>query len=88
MFVRNIAAAFRVAAGRKSVVENLSNSLVERNHELDHLFSVKEVVMKEKLRKKKGDTEEEENDDEVDAEGYKDINTVGISIAKLSLNFN
>ena len=61
-------------------MENLSNSLVERNHELDHLFSVKEVVMKEKLRKKKGDTQEEENNDEVDAEGYKDINTVGVSI--------
>ena len=39
---------------------NLSRSLVERNHELDPLFSVREIIMKEKPGKKKDDTEEEE----------------------------
>ena len=68
-------------AGRKSVVSNLSSSLVERNHELDHLFSVKEIIMKEKPKKKKDDTEHDEEDDEIlDAAGYRDLPTVGVSI--------
>ena len=70
---RKIAAAFRVQAGRKSVVAQLSESLVKRNHELDHLFSVKKVIMKEKPKKKKDDDEADEDD--LDEAGYRDLPT-------------
>ena len=53
-------------AGRKAVEANLSQSLVERNHELDPLFSVKDIVMKEKPGRKKDDTEEEDDKFELD----------------------
>ena len=67
------------------MVSNLSRSLVERNHELDHLFSVKEIIMKEKSKKKKDDTEEEDEDDEIlDEAGYRDLPTVGVSIKNVA----
>ena len=78
-FYRNIAAAFRVAAGKKSVVANLSSSLVERNHKLDHLFSVKEVIMKEKPSKKNDASAADDESDKLDENGYRDIPTVGVS---------
>ena len=68
-----------MAAGRKSVVTNLSSSLVKRNHELDDIFSAKEVNMKVKPGKKKDDVSDEDNNDELDEEGYKNIPTVGVS---------
>ena len=75
--LRKIAAAIRVECGRKSVAPHLSRSLVERNHVLDPLFSVKSVVMKEKPRKKDDDHENSE-DDVLDEAGYKNIPTVGV----------
>ena len=66
-------------AGRKAVEANLSQSLVERNHELDPLFSVKDIVMKEKPGRKKDDTEEEDDKFELDDDGYRDVSTVGVS---------
>ena len=68
-----------MAAGRKSVVANLSSSLVKRNHELDDIFSAKEVNMKVKPGKKKDDVSDEDDNDELDEEGYKTIPTVGVS---------
>ena len=62
---RNIAAAFRVGAGKSSVEKIFAQALVERNHRLDHLFVAKEIVMKEKPKKKK-DTEEEEEHEQSD----------------------
>ena len=81
---RNIAAAFWVEAGRKSVFSHLSNSLVERNHLLDPLFSATEVIMKKKPKPKKDDSEEnvedEDDEDEVlDEDGYIDLPTIGVS---------
>ena len=79
---RNIAAAFWVEAGRKSVVSHLSNSLVERNHLLDPLFSATEVIMKKKPKPMKDDSEENVEDDEdevLDEEGYMDLPTIGVS---------
>ena len=67
------------------MVSNLSSSLVERNHELDHLFSVKEIIMKEKSKKKEGDAEQDDEDDEnLDEAGYRDLPTVGVSIKQIA----
>ena len=75
-----------MAAGRKSVLTNLSSSLVKRNHELDDIFSAKEVNMKVKPGKKKDDVSDE--DDELDEEGYKTIPTVGVSKSYFCFGFS
>ena len=75
--IKGIAAAFRVEAGRKSVVSNLSKSLVERNSKLDYLFSTREIIMKERPKEKKNEAESED-EEIVDDSGYKDIPTVGV----------
>ena len=55
--------------------------MVERNHQLDHLFSAKEVIMKEKPKAKKDDSEPEDDADFIlDESGYRDLPTVGVSI--------
>lgn len=53
--------------------------MVERNHELDHLFSVKEVIMKEKPSKKNDASAANDESDKLDENGYRDIPTVGVS---------
>lgn len=77
-----------MAAGRKSVVANLSSSLVKRNHELDDIFSAKEVNMKVKPGKKKDDVSDEDDNDELDEEGYKNIPTVGVSKSYFCFGFS
>ena len=77
-----------MAAGRKSVVANLSSSLVKRNHELDDIFSAKEVTMKVKPGKKKDDVSDEDDNDELDEEGYKTIPTVGVSKSYFCFGFS
>ena len=74
-FIRKVAAAFRVVAGRKAVEPNLSKKLVELNHHLDDLFISKEVMMK---IRPKGDTGESDDDTEIDEQGYKDQLAVGV----------
>ena len=77
-----------MAAGRKSVVANLSSSLVKRNHELDYIFSAKEVIMKVKPGKKKEDVSDDDDNDELDEAGYRDIPTVGVSKSYFFLDFH
>ena len=63
---RNIAAAVRVVAGRRSVETDFSQALVDRNHCLDNFFDAKEVMMKEKPKKKKNKpkkSKEKKNDE-------------------------
>ena len=60
-------------------MSHLSKSLVARNNELDHLFSTREIVMKEKPRKKKGDSVDDDEPDDLDDDGYRDLPTVGVS---------
>ena len=76
ILARGIAAAFRVQAGRKSVASNLSNSLTERNHMLDYLFSTRHIVMKERP---KGNHEDSDKEESIDDDGYRDLPSVGVS---------
>ena len=69
--LRNIATAIRVRAGRNSVQSGLAESLTVRNHILDDLFSSKVLKLKEK---KKDDTD-------VDDDGYRLVDKVGVSSA-------
>ena len=59
-------------------MSHLSSSLVARNHQLEHLFASKEIIMKGKPKAKKDD-EESDDEDDIDDVGYKDIPTVGVS---------
>ena len=59
-------------------MSHLSSSLVARNHQLEHLFASKEIIMKGKPKAKKNDEESDDEDDIGDA-GYKDIPTVGVN---------
>ena len=68
-YIRKVAAAFRVVAGRKAVEPNLSQKLVELNHQLDDLFTSMEVMMKVRP---KGDSGDSDDDTEIDEQGYKD----------------
>ena len=63
---RNVATAFRVVAGRKSVEVGLAVSLTDRNHSLDHLFIAKEVKMKEKGSKPDNPETEQLLDENID----------------------
>ena len=77
-----------MVAGRKSVVANRSSSLVKQIHELDYIFSAKEVNMKVKPGKKKDDVSDEDDNDELDEEGYKTIPTVGVSKSYFCFGFS
>ena len=46
-----MAAAFRSVIGRNSVESNIKAKLYERNHDLDDLFEIKTLEMKEKVKK-------------------------------------
>ena len=76
---RNIAAAVRVVAGRRSVETDFSQALVDRNHCLDHFFDAKEVMMKEKP-KKNTEKSQPSSAAALDEFGYKDITIVGVCI--------
>ena len=76
-----IAGAFRVVAGRQSIEPYLDKSLTERNHLLDDMFMAKTLAMAEKpKKKKKGDDDDEDDmeDLEVDEEGYRYVERVGV----------
>ena len=60
-------------------MSHLSSSLVARNHQLEHLFASKEIIMKGKPKAKKDDEESDDEEDDIDDAGYKDIPTVGVS---------
>ena len=79
MYNRNIAGAFRVGAGRKSIVSGLAKNLTTRNHQLDDLFRAETLVLKEK--KKKDDDTVEVNEED----GYKYVEKVGVSISLISI---
>ena len=66
IFLRNIAGAIRVGAGRKSVESKLAGNLTSRNHLLDNNFSAKTLMMKEKKKKKNEDADEDSDDSDED----------------------
>ena len=77
-----------MVAGRKSVVANRSSSLVKQNHELDYIFSAKEVNMKVKPGKKKDNVSDEDDNNELDEAGYKNIPAVSVSKSYLCFGFS
>ena len=76
--VKNIAAAFRVVAGRHSVEKNFSSSLVDRNKLLEELFEIKALCMKQKPRVGEKNNSLDDREITVDDKGYIDIQKEGV----------
>ena len=71
-----MAAAIRSVIGRNSVESNIKAKLYERNHDLDDLFEIKTLKMKEKV--KKGDNVGE--DLILDDKGRKTVLKTGVLV--------
>ena len=84
MYNRNIAGAFRVGAGRKSIVSGLAKNLTTRNHQLDDLFGAETLVLKEK-KKKDDESDTDEANELTEEDGYEDVEKVGVSISLISI---
>ena len=87
-----VANFIRVKAGRHAVEKNLKNHLADRNSKLGEMFYQKEMNLKEKPKKKKKDEsgsecggkenfkKEETTNQNLDGDGYRDINRPGIFV--------
>ena len=80
IYCRNIAGAMRVMAGKSSVQPSLAASLTARNHELDDMFVSKTLTMKEKMKKSDMEESDEEDKIELDEDGYKSIERIGVIV--------
>ena len=75
----------RVVHGRKGVESNLKHKLTERNHELDDLFQISNLEMKQKV--KKGE-KPDDDDEELDEGGRRTVLRTGVIFYKLKLFYN
>ena len=71
---RGIAAAIRTVHGRKAVESGLKSKLVERNHSLDSLFEIRNLKMKEKVKK----DAKVNDDEEIDDKGRRSVLKTGV----------
>ena len=78
-----MAGAMRDVHSRKGVESNLKHKLTERNHQLDDLFEIFNLEMKQKVKKR-----ERPDDDELDEGGRRTVLRTGVIFHKLKVFYN